>query len=415
MKRFLASALLVNLCVGPLNAAETRIWMSRKGGTLEAQLGGVQGDSVTLINKDSKSITLKIDDLSLGDRQHLVEVAGAPETIITSGKPGLVEKDVRIDSATFKRLDKKLVFPEGPSEGMELLETPHFLIATAGKARPQAMAETAERLWHGMAFQHMNFRQDWGDKRMLILIVEDSGYYEELGKWYVAYLRKQNQNDAANQTSNTWDKAGSSTISIPDELCTEFNTMERAPIFNAKEASTYRKSLSPFPTHGIAGQLLQKQMGGVSSFGSEGYFAILTGHAFFKEISLAGKTETNLLTATGTDGGDIDSKSGFKDGTSWARTLRPLVRSGKVKIELAPMLSWKPEGLDPEKLVVIYSFAYYMQSDSKRLAAFAKMVRRIESSNQIPSPEEIAKIFGFDTVAAFEEDWAKFIKEGDFK
>ncbi len=415
MKRILASALLLNLCVGPLHAAETRTWMSRKGGTLEAQLGGITGDSVTLINKDSKSITLKIDDLSLGDRQHLVEVAGAAETIITGGKPGLVEKDVRIDSSTFKRLDKKLVFPDGPSEGMELLETPHFLIATAGSIRPQAVAETAERMWHGMAFQHMNFRQDWADKRMPILIVEDSGYYEELGKWYVAYLRKENQNDAANQVSNTWDKSGSSTISIPEELCTEFNIQDRALIFNAKETSTYRKSLSPFPTHGIAGKLLQKQMGGVSSFGAEGYFAITTGHAFFKEISLAGKTETNLLTATGTDGGDIDSKSGFKDGTSWARTLRSLVRSGKVKIELAPMLSWKPEGLDPEKLVVIYSFAYYMQSDSKRLAAFAKMIRRIESSNQIPSPEEIAKIFGFDSVAAFEEDWIKFIKEGDFK
>jgi hypothetical protein len=156
-------------------------------------------------------------------------------------------------------------------------------------------------------------------------------------------------------------------------------------------------------------------MGGVSSYGSEGYFAISTGHAFFKEISLAGKSETSLITVSGTGGDDIGSKRGFEDGTSWARTLRPLVRSGKVKIELAPMLSWKPEGLDAEKLVVIYSFAYYMQSDSKRLAAFAKMIRRVESSNQIPSPEEIAKIFGFETVAAFEADWATFIKEGDFK
>ena len=43
------------------------------------------------------------------------------------------------------------------------------------------------------------------------------------------------------------------------------------------------------------------------------------------------------------------------------------------------------------------------------------MIRRIESSNQIPSPEEIAKIFGFETVEAFEADWATFIKEGDFK
>ena len=79
------------------------------------------------------------------------------------------------------------------------------------------------------------------------------------------------------------------------------------------------------------------------------------------------------------------------------------------------MLKWKPEELTPERLVLIYAFAYYMQSDSKRLSEFAKMVRRIESSKQIPAPEEIAKIFEFATVAEFDADWTKFIAEGDFK
>jgi hypothetical protein len=30
-------------------------------------------------------------------------------------------------------------------------------------------------------------------------------------------------------------------------------------------------------------------------------------------------------------------------------------------------------------------------------------------------PQEIATIFGFESVEAFEADWVKFIKEGDFK
>lgn len=415
MKRWIACAVWLNVCVGPLHAAEMRTWMSRKGGTMEAELGGVQGDSVTLINKDSKTLTLKIDDLSLADRQHLVEVGGAPETIITSGKPGLVEKEARIDTGSFKRREDKLVFLDGPTDGAELLETPHFLVATAGNIRPQAVAETAERLWHGMAFQHMNFRQDWADKRMLILLVEDEAFYADLGKWYSASLAKENQQDAAREITATWNKAAALSMHLPDDLCTKYNLMPNSKVFKVKEASNYRKPLAPFPTHSIAGDLLHKQMGGVSSYGSEGYFAITTGHAYFKEISLGGKSETSLITVSGSGGDDIGSKRGFEDGTSWARTLRQLVRSGKVQIGLAPMLSWKPEGLDAEKLVVIYSFAYYMQSDSKRLAAFAKMIRRIESSNQVPAPEEFAKIFGFDTVAAFEADWTNFIKEGDFK
>ncbi len=396
-------------------SAEMRVWMSRQGGTLEAEFVSINGEVVTLSTKDSKQMKLKVNDLSLADRQHLVEVAGAPESIITSGKPGLVEKDVRLDSKTFKRIDEKLALGSASSLEFELLETPHFLIGVAGNVRPQAIAETSERLWHGMAFHHMNFRRDWGDKRQLVLLVQDRDSYKELGKWYVDFLAAQQQRNAAERTAATWERLGSTSMHLPDDMREKHKLNDVALVFNVRDADKYRKDLSPFPTHGLAGCLISKQMGGVSSFGAEGYFAVTTGHAFYKEISLAGKSETNLLSVEGSQNDEISSKRGFEDGTSWARTLRPLVKRGKVKAELGAMLKWKPEELTPERLVLIYAFAYYMQSDSKRLSEFAKMVRRIESSKQIPAPEEIAKIFGFATVAEFDADWTKFITEGDFK
>lgn len=396
-------------------AAETRTWMSRKGGTLEAQLGSCSPEQVVLVGKDSKEIKLKPEDLSLADRLYLIEFGGADASIITGGKPGQVEKDARIDTSAFKKPEAVLVFPEGPSEGFELLETPHFLIATAGKIRPQALAETAERLWHGMAFDHMSFREDWGDKRMLILAVEDRAAFTDLGRWYAGHLANEGSQEAAAEIRSTWSKSGSTRMALPDGIVEKHQVQEVALVFNVEDASSYRKALSPFPTHSIAGALLSGQMGGVSSYGSEGYFAIVTGHAFYKEISLAGKSETRLLSVEGTGNDEISSKSGFDDGSSWARSLRSLVRSGKVTVQLEPMLKWRSAELTPERLVLIYSFAHYMQSDSKRIAAFSKMVRRIESSNQIPSPEEIAKLFGFDAVAALENDWKTFIIEGDFK
>ena len=79
------------------------------------------------------------------------------------------------------------------------------------------------------------------------------------------------------------------------------------------------------------------------------------------------------------------------------------------------MLSWTLSDLKPERLVLMYSLAYYMHSNAQRLNSFAAMIRRIESSNQIPAPIEMAKLFGFETVEAFEADWALFIKEGKFK
>ena len=414
MRMFLLSICGAACLALSCHAAEMRIWTSRKGGTLEATLGGVEGNMVTLVNKDSKEIKLKAEDLSLADRLHLVEFGGAEEAILTGGEPGLVEKDLRLDTSEFKKRDDIITFGDS-AEGFELFETPHFLIGTAGRIRPQAVAETAERLWYGMAFVHMNFRKDWGDKRMLILLVEDRDVYPELGKWYSGYLAANGQQDAAMSVTTTWERVGSTSIEAPEETCTKFNILERVTVFNVKDDDKFRKDLSPFPTHVIAGSLLSKQMGGVSSFGSEGYFALLTGHAYFKEISLAGKTETNLLSVEGSQKDEISSKSGFEDGTSWARTLKPLVKSGKVAVKLEEMLKWKPEELTPERLVLIYSFAHYMENDSKRLGSFAKMIQRIESSNQVPSPEEFAKLFGFDTVEAFETDWATFIKEGDFK
>jgi hypothetical protein len=414
MKKLAACVCGVVCLVLSGQSAEMRIWTSRKGGTLEASLRAVHGDTVALVNKDSKEIKLKTEDLSLADRQHLVEFGGADESIITGGKPGLVEKEVKIDTSTFKRLEDVLAFM-GNEDGFELLETPHFLVGTAGKVKPQAIAETAERLWYGMAFVHMNFRQDWGDKRMLILLVEDRSIYDALGKWYANHLKTIGQQEASLEVTNTWEKTGSTSILVPDEVIAKHNIFDRAVVFNVMEADKFKKVLAPFPTHSIAGRLLGKQTGNISSFGAEGYFALLTGHAYFKEISLGGKSETQLLAVDGTDRDEISSKAGFEDGTSWARTLRSMVRAGKVPVKLQPMLQWQSSELTPEKLVLIYSFASYMQSDSKRLGAFAKMIRRIESSKQIPSPEEFARIFGFETVEAFENDWATFIKEGDFR
>ncbi|MEI6655407.1 MAG: hypothetical protein WCP45_11605 [Verrucomicrobiota bacterium] len=413
----LSHGLLVALgmTVAMAQAAETRTWMSRKGGTMEAELGSITGDQVTLITKDTKEIKLKIEDLSLADRQHLVEFGGAEPSIITSGEPGFPEKEARIDPATIKKLTTKLTLGESGLLAFELVESAHFLIASAGKIRGHETAETAERLWHGMAFQHMNFRKDWGDKRMLILLVDDRKVYKALGDWYVSYLTKEGQDAAAQKTKNIWDKTGSNQLNLPAETIEKHKLHQTAILFNITEAASYSKPLGPFPTHSIAGTVLAKQMSGVSSFGAEGYFAIVTGHAYFKEISLAKKTETHLLDVSGSLNDDISSKQGFKDGTSWARTLRPLVRRGKVKVELEPMLKWTGTDLNPERLVLIYSFAYYMESDAKRLCAFAKMIRRVESSNQIPPAAEIAKIFGFDSVADFEADWKKFITEGNFK
>lgn len=401
-------------------AEDSRTWTSIRGSTVDASLGRLDGDSVILVTKDRKEIKLAVTDLSLADRQYLVENVSAPEAILSAGELSMPEKDLKFDSKTCKKLDEKFKLSAEDSEGMfEQMETEHFLIAYAGDVRPNVVAEIAERLWHGMAFYHMNFRRDWGDKRRVIFCVEDREAYAALGKWYQDELGKQAVNAEGQQRvqefASTWDRVGGTSIQLPDELAEEKNLHTSASVFNMNQDREFKKVFTPFPTHVIAGHLLNQQMGGVSSIGGKGYFTVVTGHAFYKEIKLAGETETHLLDVGGTAGDEISSKAGFDDGSAWARILKSEVKRGKVKPNLLEILAVEAETLNPAKLVLVYSFANYLQSNPKRISAFARMIRRVESNNTIPEPEELAKIYDFDSVEKMEADWIEYIKSNEFK
>ncbi len=418
MKRTITVGLLVSVLIPLLQAAETRIWTSRKGSTIEAELLRFDETNATLLATGGKQIVLPLADLSIADRQFMVENVGADAKILVAGEVGEPEKQVKIESGTFKKLkESNLLFGTESESDYELMESEHFLIATAGGVRPQAIAETSERMWHGMAFQHMNFRRDWADKRMLIFLIEDAEVYAALGKWYVAYLKEKGQADAAGKLAATWEKASGRTITLPEEMAEKHNLLPEASIFKVTPETSpfYKKAMGSFQVHQMASALLDRQMGNISSYGVEGLFAVATGHAFYKEISLTGKSETNLVSVAGSDNDLVKEKKGFEEGASWARTLRSMVKKDDIKCEVVPMFTWKVDDVKPEQLALMYSFSAYMESTPARLASFAAMVRRIESSKQIPAPVEIAKIFGFETVEALEADWKLFITEGKFK
>lgn len=407
-----------------LFGAELRIWTSSTGTTIEAKFQKMDDGEVHLVTPQSKIIKVKLKGLSLADRQHLVEYAEADPKILTEIALTVPEKAARIDKSTFKsHKEKTMGFGDLTNIEFDLFETEHFYVASLGRFRPNATAEIAERLWHGMAFQHMNFRQDWGDKKMVIIITNDDEGYAALGKWYADWIVKNYPEEekglqAANRLNSIWMKIAGTSINLPEKQQEEFNAFPIAKVFRIREGDVdgYKKVFSPFATHGLADMLLSHQMGGVSSISPDGYFALTTGHGYFKEIQLADKSETSLLNADDYgEENEITSARGFSDGRSWAKTLRKLVRKGDVTPNVEKLLSYNAQDLTPEQLVLIYSFSYYMQSSSKRLTSYANMVRRIESNSQVPAPIEIARIFGFETVEAFQADWTEFIKSTQFK
>ncbi|WP_035612128.1 hypothetical protein [Haloferula sp. BvORR071] len=404
--------------VPALHAGEMRIWTSRKGGTLEAELLRADDTNATLLTKERKETLVPLADLSIADRQFMVENTGADLKILALGEVGKPELQVKFDSSSFKKLKtSNLTFSDESESDFELMETEHFLVATAGGVRPQGIAETAERMWHGMAFQHMNFRQDWGDKRMLIMIVEKDEVYKKLGAWYKTSLKERGKDEEASKVAATWDKASGHGLAMPDKMTEKHNIFPEAFLLHVTPESShlYKKPMGPFLVNVFASLLLDRQMGNVSSFGGEGLFAVQSGHSFYKEIWLTGESETNFLAVEGSDNGTVSQKGGYQKASQWARELRGAVKKGEVHCEVESMFKWKVEDLKPEKLALVYSFGSYMESTPARLANFAALVRRVETSKQIPAPIEVAKIFGFESVADFEADWKKFILEGNFK
>ena len=160
--------------------------------------------------------------------------------------------------------------------------------------------------------------------------------------------------------------------------------------------------------------MISVQGGGVSDFGAKGYFAITSGHAYFKEVSLTGKCETSLLRSVSQTGQDVSTVGALKDPRTWPSELKKLVRKGDVKATIETLTLLTREAADPKGNVLAYSWARYLQHTQPFLSSFNKLIQRISTSNQVPEPGDLAKIYGFSTAAAMETDFQKWLQSPEF-
>ena len=394
--------------------AEMRTWTDTKGRTLEGSLVRLDGDEAVIKLKVGSEVRVKRSLLSAKDNQYLAEYGGASSAVV-DGKVGLPEKTMAIDKSLHVKRDDPFIFPDSELT-FDILETPHFLIMTDERFRGSDLAETAERMWQGMAFQHPGFADKWGDQRRAIFVIQDEDIHKHLGDYYRDYLVSIDQVEEATRLAITWPESSGSQLILSEEVAEEHNLFRRARVFRVKKSNedSYKKVFTPFVTHCLAGDMFTTQVGGTSSFGSAGYFALSTGHSYYKEILLGEKSETSII-STDYDSTDISSARGFQDGTSWAKELKKQVRKDDIVPSIAALYGYKAQTLSPPELVLAYSFSYYMQSTPARLAAYANLLERIETSRQIPEPIELAKLFGFETVEELEEDWKDFIGSTAFK
>ena len=417
-KLFLLTLLLSLLLVNLSYSAEPRTWTNLKGVQIKAQLVSVDGDYVILRLENGRDSRVLRKTLSIGDQKFLEEYGGAEKIPIDpKAKITVPEKEMKFNSKTLIKRDDKFELPDGYSLQFDIVESEHFLIMSSGNVRGKDTAELAERLWDGMNFQHPGFAEKWGDEKQAIFLCGEKTDYDIIGKYAVDQLANRDAQAASNK-ARVWPSSQAGSLSLDNDICDKYNVKMNANAFRADAKSSFQRGVwNPLPTHNIAQDILNVQMGGAGGgAGSDGYFALSIGHGYYKEIQLADETVTNYLSANTYESDELVRSGGFKDGRKWARTLRDLVKKGKVSPSIDELYRINGTAqLTPELTVLMYSFARYMQSTPSRISKYSKVMERVDTSRSIPVPQEMAKLFGFETVKEFEDDWIAYLKSTAFK
>ena len=410
---------LVLFFIGLSYSAEMRTWTNLKGQQIKAQLVAVDGEYVLLRLENGRDSRIPRKTLSVGDQKFLEEYGGAEKIPIDpKAKITVPEKEMKFNSKTLIKRDDKFELPDGYSLQFDIVESEHFLVMSSGKVRGKDTAELAERLWYGMNFQHPGFAEKWGDEKKAIFLCGEKTDYDILGKYYVDQLANSGRAQEASNSARTWPMSSGAGLSLDNDTCDKYDVMRGARAFRADGKSNFQRGVwNPFPAHCIAQDVLNVQMGGAGGgAGSDGYYAISTGHGYYKEIQLTDETVTSLLDANTYESDEVVKSGGFDDGRKWARTLRDLVKKEKVLPSLAGLYRVnRASQLTPELTVLMYGFARYMQSTPDRISKFSNVMERVDTSRSIPVPQEMAKLFGFETVKEFEDDWIAYLKSTAFK
>ncbi len=430
--RFLALMAGVLLGFSPQKSAalEMRSWLTIDGKIIEAELVRPLGDSVELRDKDNRVIKLPKSSLSFGDLDYVADNSPPDTTVKPLGssvsvKPKLPNpaKDVKIDTKAFKKEAGSFKIN---SRTYKICETPHFQIMYLKPADPMGLAELAERLWIDTAFFHSTFIPKWHDRKMALVLVNDKEQYDDVGNWYADMLMDAGNKEGAERTRIVWPETSAGSVIMPAKQADAQKIFSMIQVFrnyrttgkvdqNGKIVEQKTEMVKgvwvPFNTNVLAHDMIAVQSGGAG--GGEGAFAVLKGHAYYKEILLNGKSETSIAQAQGSQKA-FGTAGGFPD-KNWAPELKKMIKKGGEWVPNLQMLM-KVNGNSARTSDIVFSWAFakFLQKSPESLSAFNKLCQKMDVANQVPDLEEIAKIYGLADAAALEKAWVDWMAGPEF-
>ncbi|HWB04822.1 MAG TPA: hypothetical protein VG796_17465 [Verrucomicrobiales bacterium] len=430
----LAALSLALLCLPARNcsALEIRTWLTIDGKMFDAELVRPLGDQVELKDKDGRLTKVAKSSLSFGDLDYIAENSPPDKTAPSLGaaKPKLPNpaKEIKMDTKVFKKEagDFKV-----NNRTYRICETPHFKIMYLKPADPMGVAELAERLWIDTASFHSTFIPKWHGRKKGIILVNDKEAYDDVGSWYADMLVAAGQKDEAEKIRISWPQTGSGGVGMPAKQADElgifpslrvfrnYRTMQKKDtngnIVESKDV-LLKEVWVPFNTNVLAGDMLSMQAGHGGAASTDGVFAIIKGHAYYKEILLNGKSETGIAQVNRSSK-EYGSTQGFQTDKSWAPEIRKMMKKGgEWTPNLPELMLTKENDAKTKDIAFAYAFARFLQSSPAYLTNFNKMCQKMDVAKQVPSLEEIASIYGFADTNALQKAWVDWMNNAaEFK
>ena len=285
-------------------------------------------------------------------------------------------------------------------------ESDHFIVLADSKVREKILAsyaEAAERLWVDMATDLPMLKDSFKGRKMLIVLADGEEDAKIFESWHKGHAERTNLSG--------FFRVGTYTIvtfRLDSDLADKAGLASSGRLFrtDVKKAQNIRLKWQQ-RIHFLASEILSVALRPTRNH--DGYTLSMLGlsHSFHRESIICGAIETAVSFGGG------DGIEGFSNGRNWASPTRKLLSKG-ARPSIESYLKKQGSDAAPRDLGFGHGLMCFIHHNPIRLAGFNKVLETAVSDEKVPTAESFAKGLGYDSPAALDAAWLKFMQSDEF-
>ncbi len=412
-------------CLGGASA-DLRTWFLVDGKSFEASFVALKGGKVSLMNKEKRTASFPVKNLSIVDRAYLKAVHEIPLKALDGGNVYDPELRYSFRGLDFKSEDKFQVKGENYKVTLSSLITPHFIFFHESDLEVRELAEMMERIWYSHAFRTPHFIDLYGEKRRSYFYVSEGEDFEALSGYYVDSLDEKPTARELNNIVQNWNFEGYKVkLNVPDGFVRKYGCENIAQIQKNSSKGEYLKSLlnsAPFFMWqelflpGLALPQNRNTSSEARKVSAQGFLALV----FANEMRLQGnenKTDTGVATSALTVKYPPQGKP-----KEWGRALIKSIKDEEIEpsfdVIYDPDAFARKEGSVAKNLIkthLVMAIGRFLEKDLDHMIKRCYLTEEIEKTKTFPSRDKLAEIYGYDNSVTMDKALEEFILKENMK